>query len=373
VTTLGELMTPLSREDVERTTYELLAAVGFPTTAWGTYSVPRRLISAFSEVVSDLSLWVSWTARGSVLALAEDNGWLDLLGSGWYKETRFEAAQTVGTVELEDHGAGPHTITVGAVVVKADGGELYYRNTTGGTLTLNGTLDVTVAAFEPGEAYNVPGGTIETVTTGPATVTVSNAADWISTSGRERERAVDYVSRCESKWGTLGTGTPALALESMARTAAPGITKVTVRDDNPIGNATAQVVCASGSGPASAADVALVQAAIDPKRAVGSVIEAVAATALTVNVVATLRVEAASRAAAEAQIIQAFSDYQRDLPIGGSAAGILYRSQIVELLMSGDGMIDVDLATLLPSGNTAIGPVEVVAFNLDLSWIEVSG
>jgi hypothetical protein len=368
--TLGELMTPLTREQVEETVYESLAAVGFPTTAWGTYSVPRRLITAFAEVIESVSLWISWIARSGVIDLAEDNGWLELAGT-WYEEPRHAAALTVGTIVLTDHGGGPHTIAVGAVTVQSDTG-LLYTNTTGGTLTLNGTLNLSFRAAQPGESYNAPGGTITTLVTTLPTVTITNAADWVTTTGRDKERASDYISRLKAKWATLGTGTPALALVAVARTAAPGVTKVTVRDDNPIGNATAQVVCATGAGPASAADVALVDAALQAIRATGSVVEAVAAVALAIPVTATIRVLAAERVTAEAEVIQAFADYQRDLPIGAGSAGTVYRAQIVELLMSGTGVQNVVLSTLVPAGDTSVSPTQVVAFTLTLTWEEVA-
>lgn len=364
--TLGELMTPLERADISDTILELLEASGFPTTSWHTYSVPRRLIDAFSQVLADVSLWISWAARGGVLELAEDNGWLDLAAS-WYEVERYQAERTVGTITLTDAGGGPHVIAVGSVVVQSDSG-LYYRNTTGGTLLLNDELDLEFRAEAAGEASNVPGGTISTLITSLSTVTVANAADWITTPGRDLERAEDLITRCKAKWGTLGTGSPALALESWAMEAAPAVTKVTVRDDNPIGNATAQVVLATGAGPASAVDVITVQAIIDTKRAVGSVVEAIAATSHPITVTATITVRAASRLVAEAEVIAAFAAFVRDNPIGET----VYRAQLVELLMSGTGVKNVDLSTLTPAADVTLGPLEVATITLSLTWIEVA-
>lgn len=362
-TSLADLLETPTAADVKATTLGLLETVGFPTSSWKPTSVPIRLIDAFSEVVADVSLSIAAIARAGFSELAESE-WLSLRSSDSYQNTREPAVATVGTITLTDGGGGPYVIAVGSLIAVSDSG-YRYRNSTGGTLALNDTLDLEFTAEAVGEAYNVAGSTVTELSTPLAGVTISAASDWITTAGSDGETDARLRERNRTKWATLATGSPASAYVNWILDAAPNITKVSVRDDNPLGQQSVQVVVATSTGPASAADVALAQAAIDAKRPVGTLLEAVSAAAVTVTVTGTVYARAAQLVAAQAAAIAGFAALTEELEIGDT----VYLSRIIDTIHATSGVRNVVLTA--PAGNTSLTATQVATFSLSLTWVAV--
>lgn len=362
-TSLADLLETPTAEDVKETVLGILETVGFPTSSWKPTSVPIRLIDAFAEVAADVSLAVAAIARGVLLELAEGE-WLTLRADDSYQVERQPAVATIGTITLTDGGGGPYVIAAGSLIAVSDTGQRY-RNSTGGTLALNGTLDLEFTAEAVGEAYNVAGSTVTELSTPLAGVTISAASDWITTAGSDGESDDRLRERCRTKWATLATGSPAAAYVSWILDAAPNITKVSVRDDNPYGEASVQVTCATATGPASVADVALAQAAVDAKRPIGSYVEAVSAATLTITVTGTVYVRAAQSMAAQAATVAAFAELTEVLEIGET----VYYTRIIDTIHATSGVRNVVLSA--PTADTSLTPTQVAVFDLDLTWVAV--
>jgi uncharacterized phage protein gp47/JayE len=364
---LASLLVPKTSDQWFATYLGILELVGLPTTSWGPKSVPVRILRALSDGTAEVSLTVSQITRGGYSELAEDE-WLTLRSRSQYENEREPPVATEGVVTLVDDGGGPHTIAVGSIRVKSST-DRFYVNTTdgGGTLALDGTLAITIKAEEPGTAYNVAGSELELVTSLP-TVELDVASDWITISGTDGETDARLRDRNRTKWGTLGTGSPPLAVANWVLAGVPNVTKVSVQDWNPLGDGTVQVVLATDSGPASPADVAAAQAIFNGKRVSGSSVVAVAADPVTVDVVATVYVPSASKAAAQAEVVRKFAELTAQLAIGGT----IYRSKLIDVLHAADkGVRNVVLTT--PSADaTALSFDEVATFNIaGVAWVGV--
>lgn len=172
MSTLAELLAP--KTQAERVT-ELLAALraeGFRVSAWQSGGVARSLVEADAQAIASLDSAIAQVAGGGFLSTAS-GAWLTLLAAEFFDLTRTAAVYTEGWITLVDHGGGPHTVGVGELWVATASGKRFV-NVTGGTIPLNGALQVKVRAESPGPAWDVAEGAIETLVTSLPTVTVSN-------------------------------------------------------------------------------------------------------------------------------------------------------------------------------------------------------
>lgn len=332
VAELSDLIIPETAESIEDAILGLAEGADLPVSAWQPGSTPRALIAMFSEVLADAWFGVSQIANGVVLERSE-GAWQDLL-AGNYDDARLAATFAEGTVTLADDGGGPHTITASAVVVATAGG-LRYRLTSGGTLALNGTLDVSVKAEAAGAAYNVANGDITQVVTALPTVTVTNPAigttgTWLTTIGTDAELDAALRTRLQAKWGTLSAGSPMSAYVYWALSTA-GVSRVAVNDANPAGPGTVYVYIDSASA------VATLQATLDALVPAGSAASVFAASTLSINVPCTVYVARASYDAAVAALPGVFATLSTEIDIGGEVV----QAEIVQRIMDIDGVRDV--------------------------------
>lgn len=159
----------------------VVGGTGLPTTSWQAGSTPRTLIAAQAEVSADFNLTQRLIAKGGFLDYAEAE-WLTLYAAQVFGVTRTAPVATIGIATLTDAGGGPHTISASQLLAKdASGRE--FRNITGGTLTLSGSLALRWQAIETGEDFNIGNGTLTTLVTALAGVSISNPATWVTLPG----------------------------------------------------------------------------------------------------------------------------------------------------------------------------------------------
>lgn len=361
---LADLIVPESVDDIEERMTTLAAASDMPVTAWGSDGVPRTVIGIVAEVAADCWFSVAAIANGLQRRYAK-RGWMTLLASSQFDEARKLPTLTSGKIVLTDNGGGPHTITAGAVIVSTTGG-IRFRNTTGGTLTLNGTLEVDVTAEAAGAASNVAIGAINTMVTTLASVTVSNqeigATDtWITSLGTDYESDKELGDRLPLKWATLSTGSPEAAYRSWAL-AVDGITRAAVDALNPDGPSTIRVYIDN------AALVASFQTTIDAKRPAGAAVTVVAASSVAVVIAGVVTVQKAYRTAAEVEVAAALVELQNEIGISGTVR----QSEIVERIMTPDGVVDFEIASSWTgTPNIQLGTGQIPAFSISLTWLEV--
>jgi hypothetical protein len=101
-----------------------------------------------------------------------------------------------------------------------------------------------------------------------------------------------------------------------------------------------------------------------------------AATNVAVTITATVKVKAAYLAAAQAKLPTLLAELNAVLEIGdGLGKGTAYRSAVVEMLMTPDGVVDASIATVLLNGAAAdvspgLGFVVVLALGT-ITWQSV--
>lgn len=328
----ADLIEPVTEDEILQQELNVLELQGFPVSAWQAGSVPRTLLQAFANVMQDAWSTIQAVAKGSTLSTAE-GGWLDLLAASQYDETRQPGVFATGTVRLTDAGGGPHTIAVGQLYVATSSG-LRYRNTTGGTLPLNGVLDLTFRAESVGSDYNVANGAITELVTSLSGVSVSNPAvgvtgTWLSVSGAPEESDTALRERCRAKWATLSTGSPVSAYVYWALLQT-NVTRAAVDDANPLGPGSARVYVDNAGA------VAATQAYIDARKPLGTLINVAAATTVSIPVAGTVYLQIEQLAAAQTKIASNLAALSLETPIGGR----IYAAEIIEQVMSAPGVFN---------------------------------
>lgn len=360
----AQLIQPMTSDEVEQGMLDVLELAGFPVTAWQPGSKPRALVQSFARVSTDAWFTIVLVARGSVLRTST-GPWLDNVAAGWYSEARKPAVSTQLTVRLTDHGGGPHTVNAGHLVGTSDGKQ--YRALTGGTLALNGFLDLVYQAASPGEAFNVALGAVNQMVTTLPTVTCSNVGGYVIT-GADEETDAQLQTRLPLKWATLSTGSPVPAYEFWAL-GWVGVSRTYVDDGNPDGPSTVRVYIDS-SGTVAGLQNFLQPSSGYGKAAAGSKVTVVAATAQVIALPFNIEVKAGHLAAAQPLIEANLAALAAGVPIGGQ----VIEAAIIEAVMSVDQTHDCQ-ATGAWTGtpNIQLGPGVIPTFDLSqIVYTEVS-
>jgi len=364
---LSDLIVPATKEEALLTLLGLLESAGFEATSWQAGSVPRTLVEGEAEAYADASELISLIARSGLVDLAE-GGWLTLLGQDIYGLPRLSAVQTKGTFRLTDAGGGPHTFTAGSLIV-TDANGLRFRNAAGGTLTLNGTLDVVFEAEATGAKYNLVTNASLELLTSLATVTVTNPGGvdgWITQQGADEESDANYRTRLKARWpGTTYMLSTKATYEAAARTASAEVTKVKVFPNNP-SPGQVKIVLAGSAGAVSGAAITAVEAYIEDRLPLCVNATVASAEVLILLVQAQLQCEAAYVDTVKPQAEAKLAEFQASLAIGGA----VYRSALIEALMAPTGMVNTVLS--IPDINAILTNTQIAVFVPNLTVLAVS-
>ena len=204
ITSITELLKPVSQAEAMQTMARFLALVGFPVDAWQPGGAARTMLEAVADIVAGVTTNISSIASSAHLDTAS-GVWLDVCGRGRYDEARKPAVYTEGVVAFTDAGGvGPVSIDApGDIVMRGAGVEFVSIGT--GTIPLNGTLDVAVKARNPGPTTVLTGQITQLVTDIPG-VTISNGPTWLTRGGAPAESDADYRLRCRLKWDKDSAG-----------------------------------------------------------------------------------------------------------------------------------------------------------------------
>lgn len=347
---VARMLTALGRPDLS----------GLPVTDWNSGGVTRTLCEISGEAIADAERTVAAIAQGGYLQTAQGD-WLDELALSAYGLTRQDSTYARGEVLLIcAPGSGPYTIPAGQWLEAASG--VRFMTDSGGTLTPGGTLGVRVRAEQPGDAYNVPTGTISRMLTPLPGVSVTNTAGWLTEAGANRESDEALRTRARLQWPALGGGMTRAAYEYAALTAHPAVQQALILDEHPRGQGTVDVVL-WGAGGIGADVVAAVDAVVQTRRPVGANVLVYAATERIVNVEISLYAPALPvnlRPAVETAIQVGLAELQRATGIGGR----LYASQLVEVAMQPAGVLDARVST----SDVILAPLEGLTLSPLLTW-----
>lgn len=176
--TLGELLTPLTKEQVRDRILNGLLAAGFPTSDWAPVEqggIERGLIDMVARTLID-------KAGGQKLAEGIASGFLDFATGEWlafwalhfYRLERNPATFTVQAVTVTcAPTAGPYTVAAGELVVVGEANR--YVSLEGATIPSGGTLVLRFQAEASGSAFDDAPDTIRTLSTSLAGVSVINS------------------------------------------------------------------------------------------------------------------------------------------------------------------------------------------------------
>lgn len=374
MTTLADLVTPMTRTDAEAAIYAALAARGVTTTGWKPGAVVRAIVTAFAIVIAALSQLQAMIAKSGFLDLAEGD-WLTAVASYVYGVTRDSGSFATGTVTLTNAGAGVYSGSAGDLIFSNSTTGKQYRNTGSYNLLATSTLDVAVQAIELGSASTANPTAIDTLVTTLTGVTCSNAVAIVGTDAEEDEA---LRIRCREKTGAASPNGPKDAYGYFARSAVRsdgtsiGVTRVKSVPDG-FGNLDVYVATATGgvtgtySNPAT--DLGAVHAAIQANCVPIGITE-VTHTATLHSIAVTYELwvrDSVSMTSAQLQaaISTAITTYLSRQPIGGEVVGgtgyiyVSALSAVIGSCVPAGGLVRVDVT--LPAANVTIAATEAPA------------
>jgi uncharacterized phage protein gp47/JayE len=330
-----------------------LSSASFDVTAWQPGGVARTLVEIEAQALADLTSLIAAVAAGGFVDRAS-GAWLDLVAANGYGLSRSAAVATAGNVTLTDAGgSGPFVIQPGQLWFAATSGRRFQgANAAAVTLAKSSTLTLPVAAETPGADGDVGAGTITKLLTPLPGVTVSNPGVWVTRSGRDAEKDDALRARCKARWAALGMGGTEEAYRLWATSASPAVTRAKVQVSQTVAGQV-DVYVAGTAGTVQPQDAADVSAYIALRAPLGVMVNVQPATASVVNVRATLAGKAQYTADAQAAAAGAVQAVVASTPIGGT----VYRSALIEALMSPEGVDNVTLTT--PAADVVLTATQV--------------
>lgn len=341
-----------------------LSVPTFPVTSWQPGSAPLTQIELFASGAADLHTLVGAIAKGGFVGYAT-GAWMELLAKQLYDLDRNAGIAAKHTILLTDaQSAGPFTLTAGQIWAASTTGKRFY-NEAGGTLVKGGTLSLSFVAEASGSAYNAGVGQITTLLTSLPGVAITNTA--LTQNGTDPESDAALAARCKARWPSLApiTASPNSVYELWAKTAHSEVTRAqSVASPTVPGQVDVYLAGAAGAVSTGARNAA--DAYIQSRVALTNTANVASATNTPVAVTATIYVQAAFRAAAQAVIPDLIAGYINGLPLAGSKVRDM---GIVEVMMAPVGVNDVALS--LPAGDLVgtTGNVFTVG-TLTLTYVE---
>ena len=333
----------------------LATTLGLPVTSWQPGDPTRSLFFLESSLIEALEEEVTGFVQSGFLDYATGT-WLQVLAQEVFNVIVPPATFATTTTQVLTNAGG------GIYEFAADGGDTHfscsasgatYTNTTGGTLTGVGsvqvsptvgpTITMTVVADQAGSASTAGPGEIDTLVTGLLGVTTSNTTAAV---GIDQQSDATTVQQCRNKLGALSPNGPAAAYAYVAlNPALTGIqtpTRVRVYDSSDTGDVIVYVAGPSGAA-LSGGDVAAVLTAIEtwatPLCITPSVSSAAPVTLAVTYTVWVYQSVNQTSAQIQAAISTALTDYFALQPIGGniippSNTGDLYVSEVESVIGS---------------------------------------
>ena len=366
--TLEQLRTVITRDQALQVIIDELEALGFNGTSWQSGSVQLTVLTGVAEVWRQVSLMVNAVSEMAFNATSAATA-LTTFSDSQYDNQRITSIATEGLIKLTGGAVGPpYVVNIGDLTAIDNVNGYTYRNITGDTIPVSGPVSLTFQAETPGAQGNVANNTIDELTTPLVGVTIDNPdpgpGTWITTLGIDVEADETLRTRNTSKWASLSYAAPAEAYVFFALTADSDVIRVTVDDTNPRGAGTIDVYIARAAGVAVGADVTTVQAFFDGRRPVTADPEAIAATAQSQALTATIHVTTALHdGAKEAEIEAAGTAYINSLDISGEVLpsgtqGYMIFSELIQAVSDVVGVRRVNFTT--PAADVAITAYSVM-------------
>lgn len=371
ITTLDDLMTPMTLDEAKATVYAILEKLGVPTTGWRSGAVVRTIVFLVVILCVAFSVIVVALAKG-IFRESATGKWLTLHSRDVYGVERQTETFGTGTVTLKNVAGGVYNPTAGDTIIQYTTTGKTYRNVSSyhlgsGTTIAPSTVTIDVVAIEAGSASNVEANAPMTLVTPMSGVSV--LANTVIL-GLDEETNEALRARDDESLDALSPNGPEGAYLAFAKRATRadgtnvGIARAAVSDPSSTGEVT--VTVATASGAVGSSDLDLVDDRIHGVTGPGCVPLGVTATvvsavARTIDITIDLYVYTTDgRTAAEietaAETILASWVSTRD--IGGDAGGKVYLSAIRSKAMSVSSHC-YQAAMTLPAADVPIAANEV--------------
>lgn len=337
----------------------------FAVDTWEPGDTGRTLVELDARLMEEGSAAQILIAKGGLIDEAQGE-WLALLADQFYDVQKKRATFTVGKLVFTDHGAGPFTLSPGQFLGLSASGERFY-NIAAFTLPLDGTVTIDIMAVSPGAASNVANGTIHTLVSVLAGVTIDNPAvgltgTWITIQGTDDETDDSLRSRCKAQFPAQGPGSPAEVYAAVAIKASTEVTRVSAQPDGTVPGQV-DIILAGPAGAVSGGAITAVQTAVDAE-CVPTTCSALCTSAVNdlIPITGTVYIEAAKLAAASLQIVANIEAHFQTIAIGG----VPYPSPIIDMIQKVDGVRNVvltaptDPAAAVPANNVALPDITLV-------------
>lgn len=351
MTTWADARTVQSSDDVRAALLAACVTQGCTVNGWSPDAPQRAMLEGNASALSfeqGIRAQLAGTASVDTLALL-DPDWVDAimtffdLDNGTGGKGRILASSAVWDVPLQVSAfAAPITIDImSGIQVQSSNGTIF-QSTPLGPVVLNsdssfiGTVRFT--ARVPGTSGNVTAGQITKVISGPAGLSIyGSGTQVLVTAARDDETNAQFIKRGLGKWATKGAGWSRTSFDFLIPEFAPTVTDWRVRDDNPFGPGTIQVILRNAAGPSSPDENSAVLAGLtdSARQSLGiGGLRVVSASSNIVSVASTLFGDG-TNASLLANAKSALDALARTLPIGGDVDGYLRGALLIEILMGG--------------------------------------
>ncbi|MBK7823342.1 MAG: baseplate J/gp47 family protein [Tessaracoccus sp.] len=351
--TYEELKTAMTREEVLEQQLAIMALPDFnlPTESWGPTDEPMATLAADANVLADLSVKVAGIAKSGVTADARTDV-LTIHAKDVFDEARELGVNTIGTVTLTESAGSPQSWAVGDLIVTSRvDPTIIFRNTALVTLSASSSTTASIACDDVGTQGNVQAADLQLVTEVPGVaLSAASGTGWITQTGTDDETDEKLIARCALKWATLVSTGPSDAYKKWALDADATINRVGVTEDvaadQTAGDPSVTVYLATATGAPAAAVVTAVDAYIQERRPLGTLVYVAACGTTSFYLNGSVTVKASKRAAAESKINALLDawfagssiDVNGETVDGLGLDGRIRIAQLVEIVMSVSGV-----------------------------------
>ena len=331
--TLTQLFQTYTTEDKLTSLLAAAQAKGLPTDDWTPGSLVRTILELEALENADYSQNTNSLAQVAFLSTAMAD-WLSLRGKDWYGLDRIPAVRAEMTVGMQNNSGSDITLVPG---------QLKARNTQGVVFTIVGEGTIGAGggysymawrADTAGSAGNEGPSVLLTPVPGLAL----DGMDDLYLPGVDEESDSAYRARCLLRWSSIGAGMNDDSYRYSALNYQGGGVCTHVKVVTPTtGQGVVNVYLSGPGGPMGSYAVEQIQAVLRAKAGSAITVNAYAAGQTNVAVVANVRLNgkvAWSTFSAAAQ--NAIRAHIATLEIGET----LYLSQLVELIMACDGVVN---------------------------------
>lgn len=386
---IDQLLPVVPLTSAQQTVIDLLKSLKITAvTSWQSGSLARTIgLELPALLLNEFSKTGAAIAAGGYSTTAKGD-WLTLLSDSQFDNQRFEPVRTRGTCVLTAEASAPATpIAANYLVVAEPITGATFRNIGAFTTVPGGAVSVVFEAERAGSSGNVLVGSITSMQTPIAGVTVSNPGvdgSWITRWGADAERDDPLRDRNRTKWATRAFTAPGDAYVNWAREADPAITRASIDDQNPDGPNTLRIYIAGdlGDGSLATLDTVIAQKVVDyiygnidgiTRRGLNAIVGCSPASIVDVPLMGTAYVAAPYVTTAPAALNMALQKLQDALPIGGvkggsATQGVLF-SALYNAVMQTPGIVNVAFQS--PLADVTLAKDQVARFVNQLNYVGV--